>query len=285
MDAMAPVMAMIAKGTTVLFDLLFLPFGWSPFVGITVYSVLCGALFLKLYALSTNQDALKDVNRRIGAPILEVRLFQQDLSVLLAAQKKLFAGVFGYMWQAMRAIFLLLPPAVLIMTQFVVRMGMEPVRPAEVVEVTVQLSEDAPPEAWDVQLVSEGAVEVLGDRFPGDEDLQYIWKVKASRKGTWPLTVVAGADRVEASLAVSEAGDKLYNRVAKGGFFEDMLWPGGPRIDGASAVESVEIGYGWIETVGWVFGNWFGLFAVIWYFGIVSLVAGLALKDKMGVEL
>ena len=98
-------------------------------------------------------------------------------------------------WQAMRAIFLLLPPAVLIMTQFVVRMGMEPVRPAEVIEVTVQLAEDAPPEAWDVQLVGEGAVVRQFEVLVGQE--LRVGLCFESREGFHPIGDLAGIEESE----------------------------------------------------------------------------------------
>ena len=279
-------MSIVAGVMTKVFDILFLPFGWSALAGITVLSVLAGILFLKLYALSTNQSALKDVKRRIGAAILEVRLFQHDLGVLLKAQGKLFRAVFDYTFQASRAIVLLLPPAVLIMTQFVVRLGFEPVEPSSVVEVKAQLSADATAEEQKMVLVAEGSgVEVLGIPFPGDEDLQSVWKVRANRRGIWDLRLQSGDQSLTVPIAVGEAGSKLYNKISKHNFEEDLFWPGGPRIPDDHVVEYVEVDYELTEHVAGIFGNWFGLPAAVWYFGIVSLIAGLALKDKLGVEL
>lgn len=281
-------MAFIASIMTKVFDVLFLPFGWSTFWGITFWSVVMGIVFLKLYGMVTNQPAIKDVKRRMSAAVLEVRLFQHDIGVLLKAQGKLFGAVFGYTWQAGRSIVVLLPAAFLVISQFVIRFDQRALEPNSGTELMVQLSGDSPGSAHDIRVTSDGSgVEVLGDRFPGDEDLQYIWKIKARRGGIHNLVVTAGEEthQIPVYVGAKNEPDKLYHRMTQNNFWDDFLYPSGPRFAPSSHFEVVEIKYDTVDSMAGFVGRWAGMPAALWYFCIVSLIAGFALKDKLGVEL
>jgi predicted RNA-binding protein YlqC (UPF0109 family) len=267
---------------TAIFDVLFLPFGWSVVAGITFWSIVLGAVFLKLYGMVTNQDALKDVKRRMSAAVLEVRLFQQDIGVLLSAQGRLFRAVGRYTYQAGISIVVLLPVAVLVMTQFAVRKGIEPLPPNRKVDVTVQLSPDAPP-GPPPALQGDG-VELLGE--PIRVGSEVVYKIKPRVAGEHEIALTYGEESVKVPIYVGE-GDfpgRLYGRTSKANLAEDVEYPGGPRLPEESQFELIEVDYPEVESILGV-GAWFGLPAAIWYFGIISMIAGLLMKDKLGVEL
>ncbi len=278
-------MGIVANLTTKIFDLLFLPFGWSAVAGITVWSIIMGIVFLKLYALATNQSEIKDVKRRMSASVLEVRLFQQDIAVLLRAQGKLFKAVGGYTWQAGRSIVLLLPVALLVLAQFAVRKDVLPLRPNSTVEVTVRMTEDAPQAGRAPQLAPSAGLELVGDPFRVGKT-EFLYKLKTRLGGAHELIVRHGDDQETVPIYVgeSEVPKRLYHRASKNDFWEDALYPGGPRFSSASPFELVEIDYPHVESLMKV-GAWGGVPAAVWYFCIVSIVAGLALKNKLGVEL
>lgn len=269
---------------TKIFDLLFLPFGWSALVGIAVWSAVLGAVFVKAYGLVTNQAAIKAVKRRMGAAVLEVRLFQQDITVLLRAQRRLFAAVGGYGWQAGRSIVILLPIAFLLMFQFSIRHDTLPLAPNSIAEVTVELSEDAPRAAAAPELTTEG-VEVMGDPFRVGKT-EHVFKVKTRLGGERALVFEHEGEKQAIPIYVGNADKpgKLYRRTTKNNFADDLETPGGPRFDGASHFQSIEIDYPRIDSV-FGLGHWFGLPAACWFFFVISLIAGFALKDKLGVEI
>ncbi|MAE69946.1 MAG: hypothetical protein CME06_05705 [Gemmatimonadetes bacterium] len=278
-------MALVANLMTPLFDLLFLPFGWSVLTGITVWSVVMGVVFLKAYALATNQLAIKDVKRRMSAAVLEVRLFQQDIAVLLRAQGKLFGAVGGYTWQAGRSIVLLLPVALLLIAQFVIRWDVLPLTPNTTTEVSVRMGEDAPRASQAPSLSTSSGLEVTGDPFRVART-EFVYKIKTRRGGAHELTLTHGDEAITMPIYVgaSDAPKRLYHRMTKNNFEDDFLYPGGPRFDAESHFDVVEVEYPHVESVLGV-GNWGGLPAALWYFCIVSLISGFALKNKMGVEL
>ncbi len=276
-------MAVVARVMTAIFDVLFVPFGWSAVAGITFWSVVLGAVFLKLYGMVTNQDALKDVKRRMSAAVLAVRLFQQDIGVLLQSQGRLFAAVGGYTFQAGRSIVALLPVAILVMTQFAVRADVKPLPPNQKVDIKVKLSADAPPGPAPT-LQGEG-IELLGEPIRVGTDVTY--KIKPGMSGKREFTLSYAGQEEKIPLYVGEGEDfpkRIYHQTTKSSFAAELEYPGGPRFPENSYFDLVEVEYPHVESIFGV-GAWFGLPAAIWYFGIVSMIAGFLLKDKLGVEL
>ena len=67
---------------------MLLPFrGMPPLVGLTVFSLISGVGALYVYKWTSDQDRLAEVKRKIHAGIFEIRLFNDDMRAILAAQR------------------------------------------------------------------------------------------------------------------------------------------------------------------------------------------------------
>src|SRR2546422_8579963 len=77
-----------------LFDILVWPFrSLHPFYSLTVFSLLTTVFTLIVFRYASDQPAMRRVKDRLQAHVLEVRLFPDQLPVVLWAYSRLLAGV------------------------------------------------------------------------------------------------------------------------------------------------------------------------------------------------
>ena len=76
-----------------LFDLIFFPFrSLNPMVGLTVVSFLTGILMVLVFRTTSNQAGIKQVKERIKAHLLAIRLFQDQLDVVLRTHARILGS-------------------------------------------------------------------------------------------------------------------------------------------------------------------------------------------------
>ena len=102
-----------------LFDLLQAPFRGSAAAGRHRW---CGrfpsaSLTLWVFKLTSNQQRIAEVKRRIHACLFEIRLFNDDLWAIVRAQGEILRHVAHYQALALSPMLFILPPLVLLMVQ------------------------------------------------------------------------------------------------------------------------------------------------------------------------
>ena len=80
-----------------------LPFrGVSPMVGLTVFSLVSDVAMLYVFKWTSDQEGLDLVKRKIYAGIFEIRLFNDDMRAILAAQRDILRYNLSYLRLSLR---------------------------------------------------------------------------------------------------------------------------------------------------------------------------------------
>ena len=95
-------MAVVSTVLNAPFNALFWLVQWLPAEWQMVVLAVPGALFaLAIYKAVSNQAAIRDAKDKIVAHLLELRLFRDDLRVLLKAEGRVFASIGRYLGHSM----------------------------------------------------------------------------------------------------------------------------------------------------------------------------------------
>src|SRR5437899_7132188 len=109
-----------------MFDILVWPFrSLHPFYSLTVFSLLTTVFTLIVFRYASDQPAMRRVKDRLQAHVLEVRLFPDQLPVVLWAYSRLLAGVLIYLRHSLKPLALLILPLLLILRSEERRVGKE----------------------------------------------------------------------------------------------------------------------------------------------------------------
>lgn len=126
------------------FNALFWLVHWLPPAWQVVVLAVPGALFaLAIYKLVSNQDAIRDAKDKIVAYLLELRLFRDDLRVLLRAEGRVFASIGRYLGHSLLPMVVMLPVFLLVLIQIESRFAFRGLAPDEQALVTVGINSES----------------------------------------------------------------------------------------------------------------------------------------------
>src|SRR4030067_3637841 len=111
------------------FDFFFSPFrALNPLWGLCVISLLTGVLMLIIFRYTSNQEGIKKAKDKIKAYLFEIRLYKDDMGLMLQAQKNLLKYNFIYMKYSVIPMLVMMIPVVLVLIQLNFRFGYSPLK-------------------------------------------------------------------------------------------------------------------------------------------------------------
>jgi hypothetical protein len=265
---------------TQFFNLILRPFEEGhAHAGLILVSVITGAVMLLLFKLTSNQQAMKEVKTRISAYFLEMRLYKEDISVVMASQRNILKANMGYMKLAVIPALVMIVPVILIMVQLNLRYAQAGFRPGDTAMVKVKAEEGVDVVRNRVTLKADRGIEKASPavRIPSLQETD--WKIKLTEKGVHDLTIETATGEVTFPVYATTRLIPVYGTFKKASFLETVFNPGAPRIPDEVAIESVEILYPEMSfSWGFIDLSW------LWSFLIISMGFGVILKFLFGVE-
>lgn len=266
---------------TFLFSLMYYPFqALPPFWSLTVISLITGILMLWIFGKISNQDAIKKIKSKIGANLIAVRLFKEDLWVFFLIQGRILRDTLVYMKYSLMPMLVMLVPVVLIIIQLHQHYAYRPLAVGEQTLIKVKVIDDDPlkcPDAAAIEPSTGFTVETQGIRIPSEREI--TWRIRAEENGRHLIQVKIGDRTATKELRVgNEPG--LVNSLRTGtDVLALLLYPGEAPIDPSTGIQSIEIVYPpqKIAVLGWEI-NW------LVQFFIMSILFGYALKGVFGVQ-
>jgi uncharacterized membrane protein (DUF106 family) len=259
----------------------------SPLAIVVILSVLVGFLMVILFGYTSDQKAIGVAKDQLKAHLLAVRLYRDQIPVVIGSYGKILRGTGRYLKLAFKPLLYVIIPITLLMVQADRYLGITPIPANKPFLLTVHgesallndVTLDLPPEiemtAPPVHIAAENSA---------------VWRLEASKEGKYEIKIVAGSQSTAKDILVgkdvSKDGDNNNDlpRISpvrlRGHFWERMLSSAEPAIPEGFPVESISISYPDrnIEIAGYEI-NW------IWLFFILSMIAGFIFKEILGIKI
>jgi len=263
-------------GLTGLFDLIFWPFS-SPLWALTVFSIVCGIAMLWLFGKVSNQEAIGTVRDRIRGDLIAIRLFGDDLRLMLKLQARFLYDNAVFLKYAFVPILVMIVPFVFILTQLNLRYGAGPLATGQSALVKLKLA-DVSAIDGDISLETPAGVSVETEGVRVAQLREVAWRIRAAEPGDYDLLVNVGGEQVQKKLRVGDAWGSV-STLRSGNFLDLLFYPGEAPIR-SETVESIEITHPTLDLdlFGWSV-NWLVFFIVL------SIVTGFAFRRVLGVEI
>jgi hypothetical protein len=276
-------MWVIAIVVNAVMGALLAPFRALPGLGLVVVSALTGVVMLLIFGRTSNQGAIRRAKSRLKAHIAEIWLFKDDLAQMLLATARVLGQTGRYFAHSLRPLVFLFVPVLAIMVTLGVRFAHRPFQPEESAVVAVTFDDRAWTRDASVTLEASEGVDVVSPDLRIPDKREIDWRITTRAAGTHRLTISTPRGTVTKKIEVRDDPRPLTalaasrGRVFSGAFLE---YPVEPPLSSAAGVREIRI-LGWPErqlrflgiTVHWLVA-----------FFVLSLVAGLAVKDAFGVE-
>jgi hypothetical protein len=262
-----------------IFEFLLAPFGHdAAWFDLLLWPVAMGIGALQVYKYVSNQKAIASVKRQIGMHLLEIRLFRNDIAQVLISTGKIVAKNFLYIGHNLVPLLVMIVPMVLVMVQLVSHYAYRPSEPGAVEVLRLTLDPEAADSARGATLSLPEGVSLDAPRVR-TADGRVFWRLRADESGDHVLTVTVGDESFEKGWAVG--GKNRQIPVKRLRSWEALLYPGEASIPSGSIVVSLELA-GDTRSLDWLPDGEGGI--ILWAM-VVSMAAGIALKDAFGVTL
>jgi hypothetical protein len=172
----------------------------------------------------------------------------------------------------------MLIPMVALMVQLVAHYAYQPAQPGSIELLHLKLDPNAPVSARDVSLELPDGVSLEAPAVR-TADGQVFWSVRADRPGDHVFRIRVGDEVYEKSWAVGGAARKIPVKRLRS--WEALLYPGEAAIPSGAPILSLELDMH-TRPLDFV---WDGEVGILMWAMVLSLLAGVALKDFFGVTL
>ncbi len=266
-----------------LFDVFFYPFRpVDSIYGLCAISLLTSIIALPIFKYTSNQEGIKRVKARIMGHLLELRLYKDDIRVVISAQINILKYNMVYLRYTLKPLMFMIIPISIIIIYTASRYEYRPLQPGESTLVKINLSKDKKLSGKNNEValsVPLGlSLETPQLRIDGGNEI--YWRIRVEREGVYDLVFQENNNKVKRKLFVTSGITRLSPETFKGGIVNTFLNPGEPSITGATFIESIEVKYPSSKTI--IFGwniHWLVIFFVF------TLVFGFMLMKPFKVRI
>lgn len=269
--------ATVNTGLTRVFDALFWPVQWlSPEWQVVVLGLPAAAFALLIYRAFSNQAAIRDAKAKIVAHLLELRLFRDDLRVLLAAEGRVFVHIGRYLGYSLIPMLVMLPPFLLMLIQIEARFAYRGLARDEQALVTVRYVSDQPVSSLPANIETDAGLQVATPALRADAQGEIYWRVHALASGTHELQLRVDGEQVR-RLVKADASNGVMTTSYRASDVRSLFYPRETTLPPDGSIVALIIDYPRAR------GDVAGLSSASWlFFGVVMLYA-LALRRTFDV--
>jgi uncharacterized membrane protein (DUF106 family) len=275
---------MAHTGTWVLVSLVISSLsGWltSPLAIVIFVSLVIGLVMVVLFGYTSDQKAIGVAKDQLKAHLLAVRLYRDQIPVVMGSYGKILRGTGRYLKLAFMPLLYVIIPITLLMVQIDRYLGQTPIPMNAPFLLTAQLSKQTGSDpANDVALELPPEITMTAPAVHVSSENQIVWRLAGSQAGKYDVKIAAGGQSVTKSVCVGSDLPRISTIRLRGQFWERMFSSAEPALPENSPIESISINYPDrdIDIAGYGM-NW------IWLFFILSMVAGFIFKELLGIQI
>ena len=259
----------------------------SPLAIVLLLSIVIGLLMVVLFGYTSDQKAIGVAKDRLKAHLLAVRLYRDQIPVVMGSYGKILRGTGVYLKLAFKPLLYVIIPITLLMVQIDRYLGQTPIAPNSPFLLTVHLSDsDQRKSSLTVDALNSLTLDLPSEitmtapvvHIPAKSEV--VWRLVGSHEGKYGLKIADGGESVEKAVCIGSDLPRISTIRLRGQFWERMFSSAEPALPQNSAIESISINYPdrEIDIAGYGM-NW------IWLFFILSMIAGFIFKEVLGIQI
>jgi hypothetical protein len=254
----------------------------SPLAIVVVLSLVVGLLMVVLFGYTSDQKAIGIAKDQLKAHLLAVRLYRDQIPVVMGSYGKILRGTGRYLKLAFKPLLYVIIPITLLMVQIDRYLGATPLPPNVPFLLTAHLTaQSAGSDALNdvtLDLPPEISMTAPPVHIPAGNEI--VWRLVGSTEGKYEVRIVAAGQSAAKAVCVGSDLARISTVRLRGQFWERMFSSAEPALPENSPIESISINYPDrnVEIAGYGM-NW------IWLFFILSMVAGFIFKELLGIQI
>jgi uncharacterized membrane protein (DUF106 family) len=256
-----------------------MPWLTSPLAIVIVVSLVVGLMMVVLFGYTSDQKAIGIAKDQLKAHLLAVRLYRDQIPVVMGSYGKILCGTGRYLKLAFKPLLYVIIPITLLMVQIDRYLGQTPIPVNVPLLLTVHIAGQTNAlNDVTLDLPTEVTMTASPVHIPAENEI--VWRLAGTKDGKYEVKVVTGGQSVAKTVCIGNDLPRISTIRLRGQFWKRMFSSAEPAIPDTSPIESISISYPDrnIEIAGYGM-NW------IWMFFILSMAAGFVFKELLGIQI
>ncbi len=225
-----------------LFDLLFWPFRTlDPRYALAAFSLFTGAFLVLVFRYASNQQAIRQVKDRLQAHVLAVRLYQDQLGVVLRSYGRILRCTLTYLGYCLKPLAVMLVPMVLLLAQVELRLGRVALQPRDTFLLQARLDGSVSADQVSLRLPDGLALSAPPVRIPEQKEIS--WRIRAETYGDFPIEVMAAGQSFTKQVTVAPDLARLSAARLQSNWLQALLHPGELPLPADGPLETIRVRY------------------------------------------
>jgi hypothetical protein len=255
------------------------PLGVNVPSGIVVgISLVTGLVMVIVFGYTSDQKAIHVAKDRLKAHLLALRLFQDQMQVVVRSYGRIVLATGHYLRLAFKPLLFVIIPMTFLIVQVDRYLGSVPLSAGQTFLVKARMDGSDALNQASLQLPDGLTATAPPVHVPAENEV--AWRLIAAQAGEYVVNVRV-ADQLFAKRVIVGSGLPRLSPVRlRGKFWERIFISGEPALPGNNFVEAIDVQYPArdIAFAGMEW-NW------IWLFFVLSLAAGFLFKSMLGIEI
>ena len=250
----------------------------TPLAIVITVSLVVGLLMVVLFGYTSDQKAIGVAKDQLKAHMLAVRLYRDQIPVVMGSYGKIVRGTGRYLKLAFKPLLYVIIPITLLIVQIDRYLGATPIPPNTPFLLTVHTAASDAVNDVTLELPPEIAMTAPPVHVPSINEI--VWRLVGSKEGKYEVKIAVAGQSAAKAVCVGSGLPRISTIRLRGHFWRRMFTSAESALPENSPVESISINYPDrnIEVAGYGM-NW------IWLFFILSMVAGFIFKEVLGIQI
>jgi hypothetical protein len=241
-------------------------------------SLIIGLLMVIVFGYTSDQKAIRVAKDQLKAHLLALRLFQDQIHVVLRSYGRIVMATGHYLRLAFKPLLFVIVPMTLLIVQLDRYLGSEPLSTGKAFLVKAYLDNSDALNQASLQLPDGLIATAPPVHVPAENEL--AWRVVANRYGEYLIDVQVADQLFSKRVIVGSGLPRLSSVRFRGKFWKRILLSAEPALPENRVLEEVDVQYPSRDIAFLNFEwNW------IWLFFLLSLAAGFLFKRLLGIEI
>ena len=241
-------------------------------------SLAIGLLMVVVFRYTSDQKAIHVAKDRLKAHLLALRLFQDQIPVVMRSYGRILLATGHYLRLAFMPLLVVIVPLTFLIVQIDRYLGLAPLETGHAFLVSAHIADTTALNDASLQLPDGLVTTAPAVHVPAENEV--VWRVVADKEGDYSVNVQASGQAASKRVVIGSGIQRLSSIRLRGKFWERLLYSAEPALPDNNLIDAIEVHYPDrdIAFVGFEW-NW------IWLFFVLSLAAGFVFKSILGIEI
>jgi hypothetical protein len=232
-----------------------------------------------LFGYTSDQKAIGIAKDQLKAHLLAVRLYRDQLHVVMGSYGKVLRGTGRYLKLAFKPLLYVIIPITFLIVQLDRCLGLSAIQTNTPFLLTARVASSDALDSVSIDLPPGITASAPPVHIPADN--QVVWRLVANQEGSYDVKVRAAGESVRKTVRVSSRLARVSPERLRDHFWERMFLSGESALPAGGPVESITVDYP-ERNIPLGFANY--EMNWIWLFFILSMIAGFIFKELLGIE-